>query len=94
MFTCSKCGNCCRHVGDFPFMKDYNRGDGTCVHLTDENLCDIYENRPPVCNTELLYEKFYSRYMTRDEYDAMNMEACKNINAKTRENNATETHTI
>lgn len=78
-FSCDKCGLCCRHVGDFPYMKDYDRGDGTCKHLTDENLCEIYENRPPICNTEMLYERFFSRFMTRDEYDQFNLESCERI---------------
>lgn len=78
-FECDKCGLCCRRVGRFPFMKEYDRGDGVCKHLTDDNLCAIYEDRPEVCNTGLLYERVYSRSMSREEYDAMNMMACHQI---------------
>lgn len=33
-WTCSKCGACCRAI-KCPFLKD--------------NLCTIYETRPPIC---------------------------------------------
>lgn len=79
MFKCDKCGLCCKQVGKFPFMKDYNRGDGTCRYLTDENTCSIYERRPPICNTELLYERIYSRVMTREEFDRMNTSVCEKL---------------
>lgn len=78
-FNCDRCGLCCKHVGNFRFMQGFDRGDGTCVHLTDENLCDIYEDRPPVCNTELMFERVYSRFMSREEYDRMNTESCEKI---------------
>ena len=35
MWTCKKCGACCR-------LTD-------CPHLTDSNLCDIYDLRPDYC---------------------------------------------
>ena len=79
MFKCDKCGLCCKQVGKFPFMRDYNRGDGTCKFLTDDNTCSIYERRPPICNTELLYERIYSRVMTREEFDRMNTAVCEKL---------------
>lgn len=68
---------CCRHVNSFSFMKDYDRGDGVCKHLDAENRCDIYDHRPPICNTDLMFERVYSRFMSREEYDKMNEESCK-----------------
>lgn len=62
-------------------MKEYDRGDGVCKHLTQDNLCAIYENRPVICNTDLLYEKFYSSSMSREEYDLMNSGACASMKA-------------
>lgn len=79
MFTCDKCGLCCKQVGKFPFMKDYDRGDGTCKFLTNENTCEIYERRPEICNTELLFQHIYSRVMTRDEFDRMNTAVCEEL---------------
>lgn len=76
-FECTKCGECCKRVGLFPFMRKYDRGDGACIHLTEDNLCDIYEERPDICNTDKLFQRIYSRTMSREEYDRMNMDACR-----------------
>ena len=84
-FNCDKCGLCCRRVGRFPFMKEYDRGDGVCRYLTTDNLCAIYENRPLICNVGLLYEKFYSNVMSREEYDLLNSEACASMKSSANE---------
>lgn len=85
MINCSDCNaNCCRQVGKFSYMKDYDRGDGTCKYLDQDNRCMIYENRPQVCNTDLLYERYYSRFMTREQYDKANSEACEQLRKATR----------
>lgn len=87
-FSCDKCGLCCKHVGNFRFMQGFDRGDGTCKYLTEENTCEIYDSRPPICNTELMYERVYSRFMTRDAFDEMNTSACITLK------NAAETQTL
>lgn len=46
-WECYKCGSCC-HVGGIG-IPEFNRGDGVCIHLTDNNLCDIYDKRPNIC---------------------------------------------
>lgn len=84
-FSCDRCGLCCRRVGRFPFMKEYDRGDGVCRYLTTDNLCAIYENRPLICNIDLLYEKFYSNVMSRDDYYLLNAEACASMKSSTTE---------
>jgi len=28
---------------------ELDRGDGACKHLTEDNLCSIYEDRPDFC---------------------------------------------
>lgn len=84
MINCSDCNaNCCRQVGKFAYMKDYDRGDGTCKYLDADNRCMIYETRPPVCNTDLLYERYYSQFMTREQYDKANSEACEQLRKAT-----------
>lgn len=52
-------------------------GDGVCIHLTDDNLCDIYENRPDICNVEKMYETLYKSMMSKEEYEKKNMEGCR-----------------
>jgi Fe-S-cluster containining protein len=48
-FPCARCGACCRFAGQVPELRALDRGDGVCRHLTAENLCAIYEARPPIC---------------------------------------------
>lgn len=52
-FACTRCGACCRVVGAIPEMHAYDRGDGACRHLTDENACAIYEERPALCRVDV-----------------------------------------
>lgn len=47
-FECWKCGACCRLVG-FK-APELDRGDKACIHLTEDNLCEIYEDRPDFCH--------------------------------------------
>jgi Fe-S-cluster containining protein len=49
-WKCIQCGACCRIAG--LLIPEWDRGDGACQHLTDENLCAIYELRPAICRTE------------------------------------------
>lgn len=46
-FPCAKCGLCCHDVRglDLPLAADGRR----CAHLKHNNLCAIYDERPPVC---------------------------------------------
>lgn len=73
-----KCENCkaycCRKIGLLDPSLD--RGDGACKHLTKDNKCEIYENRPLICNTDKVYELFFNGIMTREEYDKLNADSC------------------
>lgn len=70
-FECDRCGLCCRLIGNVPQLRHFDRGDGVCVHLTEGNLCDIYETRPEVCSVDRMYSRFAAK-LTKEEYlDAM-----------------------
>ena len=44
---CKKCGQCCyMRIGVNGMIIETNT---KCEHLTSENLCDIYEDRPSWC---------------------------------------------
>ena len=75
-FNCDRCGLCCRSIGGIPQLKQFDRGDGVCCHLTDANLCDMYESRPEVCNVEKMYSRFASE-MSMDEYLSMMEASCR-----------------
>ena len=71
-YACERCGDCCRHVDMIAEMKVFDRGDGVCKHLTAENLCEIYSERPPLCNGEYLYKNFYHDMTVAEFHQMMN----------------------
>ena len=77
-FTCDRCGECCKHIDRIAELKNLDRGDGICIHLTNENLCEIYPDRPLLCNGEKVHEKFFPA-MSVAEFHAMTWEFCKLI---------------
>ena len=79
IFPCEKCGICCKHINLIPQLKQFDSGNGRCIHLMDNNLCAIYENRPDICNVDKMYELKYSKLMTEDEYLKLNVEGCKEL---------------
>ena len=52
MFICTRCGMCCRNIDKVPELINFHGGDGVCIHLTDDNLCEIYVDRPDICNVK------------------------------------------
>lgn len=59
-----------------------DRGDGVCKHLNELGLCDIYDHRPDFCNVDLMYEKYFHKYYTLEEYHRINEENCKKLMAQ------------
>jgi len=75
MFDCTKCGACCRHIAKV--LPDYDRGDGVCINLNENNLCDIYEKRPFICNIDEIYNRCFRGRMTKEEFYEWTEKACK-----------------
>lgn len=82
MFICNKCGLCCRNIDKIPELEEFHKGDGVCIHLSDDNLCDIYSIRPDICNVEKMFELNYKAMMSKEEYEKMNMEGCRVLQGK------------
>lgn len=82
MFKCTKCGICCRNIDKIPELSGFHTGNGICVHLSDNNLCNIYSNRPDICNVEKMYELKYKTLMSKEEYETLNMEGCRILQGK------------
>ena len=82
MFIRTKCGLCCRNIDKIPELADFHTGDGVCIHLSDDNLCNIYASRPDICNVEKMYELTYKAIMSKEEYEKMNMEGCGILQTK------------
>lgn len=79
MFVCEKCGMCCRHIDQIPELAAMHNGDGVCIHLTEDNLCDIYSTRPDICNVDRMYELRYKDIMPRETYDSFNRAGCRKV---------------
>ena len=77
LFPCPACGECCRHIKNIPQLQHLDRGDGVCIHLK-ENLCEIYKDRPEVCNSEKMYKKFFSDFSEKDFFD-FNHKICRKL---------------
>lgn len=76
MFTCDKCGACCRNLNRSPVYANLDIGNGVCRYLAG-NLCSIYEDRPLLCRVDESYEAFFEGYMTKEEFYNMNYAYCK-----------------
>ncbi len=82
-FHCTQCGECCRHIGNVPALRDYDSGDGICKFLNQENnLCSIYENRPLICNVAAIYDEIFSAIYDEDEFLALNYHVCSLLKTK------------
>lgn len=81
-FNCDCCGLCCRHINRSNLLKNFDRGDGVCKYLGENNLCKIYENRPDICNVEVGYKKYFADMYTEEEFLKLNYEACKKLKAE------------
>lgn len=80
MFQCDSCGLCCKKLDKSTIYNELNRGDGICKFFDENtNLCSIYYNRPILCRVDDMYEKYYHKVMTRDEYYNLNYDACEKI---------------
>jgi hypothetical protein len=80
-FPCNKCGFCCKKIASCGIETGLDRGDGVCKHLNANNLCSIYENRPYFCRIDDYYNE-YKNFLTREEYNQINIQYCKSFQAR------------
>ena len=83
MFTCDKCGACCRNLTLSPIYQDLDRGDGVCKYLSG-NLCSIYTERPLLCRVDESYYAFFDGVISKEEYYRRNYEVCDKLKKKDR----------
>lgn len=77
--NCSNCrAYCCRVIGKLDPSLD--RGDCVCKYLNEETCkCSIYDKRPLICNTDLMYDKLFKGLIPREQYDALNAASCEQL---------------
>jgi len=69
---------CCRNIGHIPELKEFNRGDGVCKYLDEySNLCKIYYKRPDICKVDLMYQKKYYKFYTKEQFFELNYKNCE-----------------
>lgn len=86
MFNCDKCGLCCQNLNKSKNADNLNDGTGVCVYYDKKSkLCTIYNNRPPQCNVDYMYRKYFFKYMTLDEYYKINYDICKLLKKEEKE---------
>ena len=75
-FPCVQCGLCCQNLGSSALYRDLDRGDGVCRYYdVHKKGCSIYDERPFKCRIDKGYGAF-SSFLTRREYNALNMNSC------------------
>jgi len=74
-FPCVQCGLCCHKVNTVSALEEFDRGDGVCRHLKD-NLCDIYQHRPVICNVQTMYDLYFHGVMDEKTFIQENLLAC------------------
>ncbi|NLK62998.1 MAG: YkgJ family cysteine cluster protein [Fusobacteria bacterium] len=82
IFPCDGCGICCKHIEHIPQLKEFDTGNGRCKHLLDNNLCEIYSDRPDICRVDRMYELYFSSVMSKEDYINANLEGCKKLKMK------------
>lgn len=76
-FPCTSCGACCKYLHLAEELKEFDRGDGVCLHLDESsNRCGIYETRPDICNIHTQYHLHYQD-TPWPEFVAENLQICE-----------------
>jgi Fe-S-cluster containining protein len=74
-FPCAKCGLCCRTLKSISALAKFDRGDDVCRHLKN-NLCEIYDIRPMVCNVGKMFEWYFKSVITEKQFILENLKVC------------------
>ena len=74
-FNCDSCGLCCRAASKIGLP---SKDDGSCVHLTEDNKCAIYDTRPDICNIDTMF-KLIDHGLTKKEWYQINENECDNM---------------
>ena len=84
LFPCTKCGLCCRNVGNSALTKFLDRGDSICFYLDlQTNLCNIYEKCPQICRVDEMYKNYFATKFSWREFCDLNLKACAELQKNT-----------
>lgn len=60
-------------IREFPYKA---MEDGSCEMLDEEGRCQVYDDRPDLCNTDTMFKNLWSKSMSKDEYFMLSASAC------------------
>lgn len=72
-------------------MEEYAKEDGSCKFLGEDNLCMIYDKRPPICNVAWVYENFFKDKVSEAEFYARTQDACDKLGVESHQIEARNT---
>ena len=90
-FPCTQCGLCCKqlkssldNLNSFPLViqdllkrfPHQTKPDGSCSMLNDDGSCSVYENRPIICNIDLMGQLLH---IDTPELYRINAESCNTL---------------
>lgn len=78
-FPCTRCGLCCQNIDKVEQLRQYDRGDGTCIHYQPTVGCGIYEQRPIACRIDEGYQVFASDRMSLSDFYRVNAQICNQL---------------
>lgn len=81
-FPCIECGLCCMHVKGIEHLRRWTDNSGKCKYLKSDNLCQIYQHRPLLCNVEKSYDEIYYKKMSKKDFYLVNLQICIELNQK------------
>lgn len=67
IFPCTKCGACCRRAHLIQPFRYGDRIHGGCIML-NENTCDIYKDRPLICNIQKMKDLLFPDLTEKEHY--------------------------
>jgi len=77
IFPCSACGLCCQNISSVNELKDFDLGNGVCIHFDSiNNSCTIYEDRPNICKVDEMFQIKYKQYFTKEAFYMENAKVC------------------
>lgn len=83
MFPCTNCGLCCQNISTVDELKEYDLGNGVCIHFNKiDRKCKIYETRPSICKIDEMYQMKYIKFFSKEEFYIENAKICNQLQAK------------
>ena len=80
-FPCLACGLCCEKARYVKELRPFLDEKGQCSFYDRKSRkCRIYDCRPAICHTKVMYEKRFRAFMTEKDYILANLSVCLALN--------------